>query len=128
MNDIDVLIQKIIAAAYKVHNQLGSGFLEKIYERALAIELSKQGIAFQTQHPIDVFYDDQKIGDYYADLFADNKLIVELKAVDSLSVAHEKQLINYLAATGIDDGLLLNFGSGSVQVKRKFRTYKKKDI
>jgi len=128
MNDIDTLIQKIISASFIVHNQLGSGFLEKIYEKALAIELRKQNIDFQTQYPIDVYYDDLKIGDYFADLFVDNRLVVELKAVEILSVAHEKQLINYLSATKTDDGLLINFGATSVQVKRKFRTYKKKDM
>ena len=128
MNDIDILIQKVIGASYAVHNQLGAGFLEKVYEKALAIELKKLGIDFETQFPIDVYYEEVKIGDYYADLYVDNRLIVELKAVETLSVAHEKQLINYLSATKKDDGLLINFGSGSVQVKRKFRTYKIKEM
>jgi len=125
MDNIDSIIQKIIAAAYAVQNQLGAGFLEKVYEKALTIELKKLGVDFQTQYPIDVFYDDVKIGDFYADLFINDRLIVELKAVELITVAHEKQLINYLAATGIDDGLLINFGSGSVQIKRKFRIYKR---
>lgn len=125
MDNIDSIIQKIIAAAYAVQNQLGAGFLEKVYEKALTIELKKLGVDFQTQYPIDVFYDDVKIGDFYADLFINDRLIVELKAVELITVAHEKQLINYLAATGIDDGFLINFGSGSVQIKRKFRIYKR---
>ena len=128
MNDIDILIQKVIGASYVVHNKLGAGFLEKVYEKALAVELKKQDIDFQIQYPIDVYYDEVKIGDYYADLFIDNRLIVELKAVETLTVAHEKQLINYLSATKIDDGLLINFGSGSVQIKRKFKTYKKRNM
>lgn len=127
MDDIDLLIQKVIGASYTVHNKLGAGFLEKVYEKALTVELKKQGIDFQIQYPIDVYYDDVKIGDYYADLFVADRLVVELKAVEILTIAHEKQLVNYLSATGINDGLLINFGSGSVQVKRKFRTYKKQD-
>ncbi len=125
MNQIDELIKIIINASYTVHNKLGAGFLEKIYEKALSIELRKHGIAVECQHPISVYYDEEKIGDYFADLFIDNRLIIELKSVDNLSPAHEKQLVNYLTATKIDDGLLINFGSGSVQIKRKFRVYRK---
>jgi GxxExxY protein len=121
---MDELIKKVIGAAYKVYNTLGAGFLEKIYEKALLIELDKIGIKAERQFSIPVYYDNTKIGDYCADLFVDDCLIVELKAVENITVAHEKQLINYLAATQIDDGLLINFGS-SVQVKRKFRIYKK---
>lgn len=121
---MDKLIEKVIGATYKVHNTLGAGFLEKIYERSMLIELRKLGIEVEGQFPISVYYDDIRVGDYNADLFVDNCLVVELKAVENLTVAHEKQLVNYLAATKTDDGLLINFGS-SVQVKRKFRTYKK---
>lgn len=121
---MDELIKKVVGAAYKVHNTLGAGFLEKIYEKALLIELGKLGIKSERQIQVPVYYDNTKVGDYCADLLVDNCLIVELKAVENITVAHEKQLINYLAATQIDDGLLLNFGS-SVQVKRKFRIYKK---
>ena len=121
---MDELIKKVIGAAYKVHNTLGAGFLEKIYEKSLIIELQKIGIKSDRQFPVPVYYDDIQVGDYYADLFIENCLVVELKAVENLSVAHEKQLVNYLSATKIDDGLLINFGS-SVQVKRKYRTYKK---
>jgi GxxExxY protein len=121
---MDEIIRKVIGAAYKVHNTLGAGFLEKIYERCMLIELHKLGIKAEGQFPISVYYDGTKVGDYYADLFVDNCLIVELKAVENLAVAHEKQLVNYLAATKIDDGLLINFGS-SVLFKRKYRIYKK---
>jgi GxxExxY protein len=124
MKDIDELIKIVIGAAHRVHNTLGSGFLEKIYERSLAIELRKQGIEVDTQIQIPVFYDEIQVGDYYADLFIDNQLIVELKAIEALNVSHEKQLVNYLAGTKIDNGLLINFGN-SVVVKRKYRTYKK---
>jgi GxxExxY protein len=126
MKNIDELIKIVIGAAYRVHNTLGSGFLEKVYEKSLAIELRKQGIEVDTQMQIPVFYDEIQVGDYYADLFVDNQLIVELKAVETLNISHEKQLINYLAGTKIDNGLLINFGN-SVVVKRKYRIYKKSD-
>ena len=120
--DINDLIKLVIKAAYKVHNTLGAGFLEKVYEKALLMELSKCNLVVETQYPVPVYYENMQVGDYYADLFVENCLIVELKAVENLTIAHEKQLVNYLAATGIDDGLLLNFGS-SVIVKRKYRKY-----
>jgi GxxExxY protein len=123
--NIDDLIKKVIGAAYKVHNTLGAGFLEKIYEKALLIELHKLGIEVEEQYPIPVYYEEIKVGDYYADLFIDDCLIIELKAIENLSLAHEKQLVNYLSATKIDDGLLINFGS-SVCIKRKYRIYNKR--
>lgn len=125
MKDIDDLIRQIIGASYVVHNLLGCGFLEKVYEKALTIELKNADIFFQEQFPIPVYYKNQRIGDYFADLLVEGRLIVELKSVENLSSAHEKQLVNYLTATQIDDGLLINFGSSSVQIKRKFRVYKK---
>jgi len=126
METIDELIKKVIGIAYIVHNTLGSGFLEKIYEKAMVIELRKTNIFVEPQFPIPVYYDNVQIGDYYADLFIEQRLIVELKTIENISVAHEKQLLNYLTGTIIDDGLLINFGTSSVQVKRKFRVYKKK--
>ncbi len=125
MKDIDDLIKQVIGASYIVHNALGCGFLEKVYEKALAIELRKANIFFQEQFPIPVYYQDERIGDYFADLLVEVRLIVELKSVENVSSAHEKQLVNYLTATKIDDGLLINFGSSSVQVKRKFRVYRR---
>ena len=122
--DVDDLIKLIIKATYKVHNTLGAGFLEKVYEKALSIELNKHNLTVETQYSIPVYYENTQVGDYYADLFVENCLIVEIKAVENLTVAYEKQLVNYLVATGIDNGLLLNFGS-SVAVKRKYRLYKK---
>jgi len=120
--DINDLIKLVIKSAYKVHNTLGAGFLEKVYEKALFIELKKCDLAVETQYPVPVFYENTQVGDYYADLFVENCLIIELKALENMTVAHERQLVNYLAATGIDDGLLINFGS-SVVVKRKYRVY-----
>jgi GxxExxY protein len=121
----DTLTQQIIGCAYKVHNTLGPGFLEKVYENALRIELEKLGLRVKQQEPISVEYEGQVVGEYYADLWVDERVVVELKAAQALAKEHEVQLVNYLTATRIDLGLLLNFGP-SVQVKRKFREYKPK--
>jgi len=121
----DDLTQKIIGCAYTVHNKLGPGFLEKVYENALRIELEKLGLVVKQQEPINVTYDGQVVGEYYADLWVDERVVVELKAAQTLVKQHEVQLVNYLTATGINNGLLLNFGP-SMQVKRKFREYKPK--
>jgi GxxExxY protein len=118
------LTSEIIKCAYKVHNTLGFGFLEKVYERSLAIELTKAGFEVECQFPVPVFYDDIQVGDYYADLIVNNLIVIELKSVENLSSIHETQLVNYLTATRKDIGLLINFGK-SVQVKRKYREYKK---
>ena len=121
----DDLTHIIIGCAYKVHNTLGPGFLEKVYENALRIELEKAGFRVQQQEPINVVYDGQIVGEYYADLRVNEQVVVELKAALVLTKEHEVQLVNYLTATGIKNGLLINFGL-SVQVKRKFREYKPK--
>ena len=121
----DELTQKIIGCAYTLHNKLGAGFLEKVYENALRIELEKAGFRVKQQEPISVTYDSQVVGEYYADLWVEERVVVELKAALSLVKEHEVQLVNYLTATKVDLGLLLNFGP-SVQVKRKFREYKPK--
>jgi GxxExxY protein len=126
MQDED-LTRTIIGCAYKVHNTLGPGFLEKVYENALRIELEKQGLEVKQQEPINVTYEGQVVGEYYADLWVDERVVIELKAAHSLVKEHEVQLVNYLSATGIESGLLLNFGS-SVEVKRKFREYKPKAL
>lgn len=123
----DDLTQQIIGCAYKVHNILGPGFLEKIYENALRIELEKLGLRVKQQEPISVNYEGQVVGEYYADLWVDECVVIELKAAQTLVKQHEVQLVNYLTATGIDCGLLLNFGP-SVQVKRKFHEYKPKAL
>jgi GxxExxY protein len=121
----DDLTQKIIGCAYKVHNTLGPGFLEKVYENALRIELEKLRLRVKQQEPISVEYEGQVVGEFYADLWVDERVVIELKANQALAKENEVQLVNYLTATRIDHGLLLNFGP-SVQVKRKFREYKPK--
>jgi GxxExxY protein len=112
------LTEKIIGCAYKVYNQLGAGFIEKIYENALMIELKNAALNAQQQYPVKVYYQDILIGDYVADLVVEEKVIVELKAVSQLTKAHEVQLVNYLKATELEVGLLINFGD-QITIKRK---------
>lgn len=121
--NVEEITHTIIGAAYKVHNTLGSGFLEKVYETALRIEIELSGLRVRQQEPIPVIYRGYSIGDYYADLLVEDLVIVEIKAVRQLAKEHEVQLVHYLTATGIEDGLLVNFGQ-SVEVKRKYRTYR----
>lgn len=120
------LTSQVIAAAYSVHNTLGSGFLEKVYENALFIELNEKDLIVNQQVPIPVYYKSIKVGDYFADLLINKTIIVGIKAVENLLPIYETQLVNYLTATGLDIGLLINFGS-SVVVKRKYRIYKPKN-
>jgi GxxExxY protein len=100
----------ILKGFYNVYNTLGYGFLEKVYENAMLIELSQLGLNVQKQVPIKVYFKDIQVGEYYADIIVDEKVIIELKAAESLCEEHEFQLINYLKATEIEVGLLLNFG------------------
>ncbi len=115
------LSSEIIKCFYKVYNTLGFGFLEKVYENALKLELEKTGFFVIRQMPIKVYYDEQIVGDYYADLVVEGKIILELKATETLCEEHEFQLINYLKATDIEVGLLLNFGK-KPEVRRKIFT------
>ena len=101
-----------------MHNTLGSGFLEKVYQNSLAIELQSFDFLFDIEKPIKVHYKGEIVGDYIADIIVDDKVIIEIKAVKDLSHIHEVQLVNYLKATGIEVGLLINFGK-SVQIKRR---------
>jgi GxxExxY protein len=119
------LTDKIIKAYYKVYNTLGYGFLEKVYENAMYIELKKMGFFVQKQKNISVFYESEEVGDYYADLIVDEKVIIELKAAEGLCEEHECQLINYLKATEIEVGLLLNFGK-QPELRRKIFSNKNK--
>ena len=112
------LTEQIIGAFYTVYNALGYGFLEKVYENALAIELRKMGLHVVCQHPIQVHYDGQVVGEFFADMVVNDLVIVEVKAVRTLLKEHEAQLLNYLNATSYEVGLLLNFGPAP-QIKRK---------
>jgi len=119
------LTERIIKIFYRVYNELGYGFLEKVYENAMEIEFDKEGIPALSQSPIKVFYESRVIGEYYADFLVDGKVIVEIKATKSLVEENEAQLLNYLKATDIEVGLLLNFGP-KPQVKRKaFSNFRK---
>jgi GxxExxY protein len=120
------LTSRIIECAYKVHNELGFGFLESVYQNALLIELTKSGLKAEKEKPIKITYSGQIIGDYFADVVVEDKVILELKAVKEIHPKHEAQLVNYLKATGMEIGLLINFGQ-SVEIKRKIldRTRKK---
>ena len=104
------ITEKIIKAFFKVYNTLGYGFLEKVYENALVIELQKMGFNISQQHNIKVYYDMKMVGDYYTDIIVDDSIIIELKAAETLKKEHKTQLINYLKATDKEVGLLLNFG------------------
>ncbi|MFI5218841.1 MAG: GxxExxY protein [Bacteroidia bacterium] len=121
------ITDKIIKAFYKVYNELGFGFLEKVYENSLFLELISMGLSCEKQKPIKVYYLNQSVGDYFADIIVDNCVIVELKAAEVIVEEHELQLINYLKATEIEVGLLLNFGKEPV-FKRKIFTNDKKKI
>ena len=112
------LTDKIIQAFYCVYNELGFGFLENVYQNALNFELSKKGLNVEAQKSIDVYYQNQIVGKYKADLIVDDLIILELKAVESLVAEHELQLINYLKATDKEVGLLLNFGM-KPEIRRK---------
>ena len=112
------LTEQIIKIFYKVYNILGYGFLEKIYENAMMIEFRKAGIFAESQSPIKVLYEGAVVGEHAADITVDNKVIIELKAVKKLAEDHHAQLLNYLKATNIEVGLLLNFGP-KAEIKRK---------
>ncbi len=103
------LTEKIIGCAYSVHGALGAGFLEKVYENAMALELSASGLSAKQQVPLPVYFRDERVGKYFADLLVEDQVICELKASDAISREHEAQLVNYLAATSMDFGLLINF-------------------
>jgi len=122
------LAGKVIGLAMKVHRTLGPGFLESVYQKALIYELVKAGFNVESDKLIQVRYEGVVVGDFKADLIVNDELIVELKAVSSVVVEHEVQLVNYLAATGKDIGLLLNFGGRSLEFKKKFRNPKIEDI
>ncbi|OGU65906.1 MAG: GxxExxY protein [Stygiobacter sp. RIFOXYC12_FULL_38_8] len=121
------LTSKIISAFYKVYNILGFGFLEKVYENSLKHELEKNGLAVERQKQINVYYDAKLVGEYYADLIVNNLVIIELKAVEVLIEEHDHQLLNYLKATNVEVGLLLNFGK-KPEIRRKIFSNENKKL
>lgn len=120
------LTEKIISCFYEVYNTLGFGFLEKVYENAMLVVLAEKGLRAKAQQPIKVYFKDSIVGDYFADIVVEDTVIVELKAVEALAEEHEYQLINYLKATNVEVGLLLNFGK-KPEIKRKIFTNDRKE-
>ena len=120
------LTGQIIKAFYNVYNELGYGFLEKVYENALALELESMGLRVGRQRPIRVHYLGRQVGDYYADLIVEGLVIFELKCAEALCEAHEAQLLNYLKATDVEVGLLLNFGRKPAFRRKIFTNDKKR--
>ena len=123
--EFEELVQTVIQCAYNVRLQLSSGYLEMVYQNALLIELDKHGLFAETEVAVPVYYDDVVVGEYKADIIVEGKIIIELKAIQNLLPIHEAQLVNYLTATRIDCGLLINFGGDRLVIKRKYRTFKK---
>ena len=121
MVDKEKLIKTIIDCVYNVRLQLGPGFLESVYKNALVLELKKHDIICKVEYPVNVYYDETVVGEFKIDLLVENSVILELKAVNNLVAAHEVQLVNYLTALHIDDGLLINFGAPKLEIKRKYR-------
>ena len=116
--DLDDITFKINGAIFEVNRVLGAGFLEKIYEKALLIELRRRGLKAESQVPIEVKYKGELVGDYFADIVVEGQVIIELKTVENLQNIHEAQLINYLKATGMKVGLLVNFRGTKAEIKR----------
>lgn len=116
----------ILKCYYKVYNTLGFGFLEKVYENALFLEMTNMGMKCRKQVPITVFYNGEEVGNYFADIIVDDDIIIELKAAESLCEGHDHQLINYLKATNIEVGLLLNFGLKPEFRRKVFSNNRKK--
>lgn len=116
--ELNELTYSINGAVFEVNRLLGSGFLEKVYENALLLELKNRGLSAVSQYPIKVKYKDKIVGEYFADIFVENQVIIELKTVEKIEKIHEAQLLNYLKATGINIGLLVNFKNTKAEIKR----------
>lgn len=112
------ITKTIIGCAFEVINELGAGFLESVYEKALLLALRQEGLSATAQHPVNVMFRNECVGDFYADIFVEGKVIVELKAVKAIASEHQAQIINYLNATDIEVGLLINFGAPKLEYKR----------
>ena len=122
--DVEKIISDIIQAAYDVRSLLMPGFLEKVYENAMLIELRDKGYRVKQQVPNDVRYKGYQVGEYIADLIVEDSVIIEIKAAKNIDVSHEIQTVCYLTATGIDNGIVVNFGNPQgIQIRRKYRTY-----
>jgi GxxExxY protein len=125
--NMEQLSEAVIGMAIAIHRKMGSGFCESVYHRCLEIELAAAGIHFESKVPLDVFYQGKLVGKFESDMIIttdDLRLLIELKACEAIHTAHEAQIVNYLTATGIDDGLLLNFGARKIEVRHKYRLYR----
>lgn len=116
--ELDEITEKVIGCAYEVGNTLGSGFVEKVYENALFHQLQKSGLCVVQQHQINVFYDSVLVGEFFADLLVEDKVLLELKAVRQLDDVHTAQVMNYLKSSGLPICLLINFGRPKVEIRR----------
>ena len=128
---LDELTHMVIGMAMGIHRELGTGFLESVYHRSMEIELAEAGVSFESNVPLNVFYKGKLVGKFEADMIltvGDLKLLIELKSCESITKVHETQTVNYLTATGIDDGLIVNFGTKSLEFRHKFRTYRPRSI
>jgi GxxExxY protein len=123
MEEINLITKEIIGKCFRVSNTLGNGFLEKVYQNALFYELTKSGFNVKQQYPLEVFYEDKVVGEYFADLLVENRIIVELKATKALEDIHLAQILNYLKACNMDFGLLINFGTPRVEIKRVLNNF-----
>jgi len=112
------ITKAVIGCAFEVINELGVGFLESVYEKALLLALRQKGLSVASQYPVKVLFRGKNVGDFYADIFVEGKVIIELKAVKVIAPEHQAQIINYLNATGIEVGLLINFGNPKLEYKR----------
>jgi len=122
--DYGELTEKIIGCAYRVYNKMGFGFLESVYEKCMLIELNKQELTAEAQKPIKVYYENEIVGEFIADIIVNDTVILELKSVREIIKAHEVQLVNYLSATDKPVGLIINFGERKVEIKRKIKELK----
>ncbi len=121
--DTNLLVKKIVRVCYDVQSELGCGFVEKVYERALAIALSEAGFAFEVQYPIAVSFRGNVIGEFYADLLVEGRIVVELKAVSAIESIHKAQMMNYLKASELETGVLVNFGSLKLEINRLYNRH-----
>ena len=128
MQRMESLSQTVLACAFEVSNRLGVGFVESVYENALCVELQQLGVNFTQQKPLKVIYKGSVIGNFVTDIIVENRLLIELKVVSEFNKAHRAQVINYLKATGIPVGLLLNFGTPKLGVKRIVHQYTKTEV
>ena len=119
------LTEKIIGCAYSVYNKMGFGYLESVYEKCMLIELRKASLKVESQKSLTVFYENETVGEFIADIIVNDTIILELKSAKQIIKAHEVQLVNYLVATGKPVGLILNFSESKVEVKRKIKDLEK---